>query len=169
MSVIKTNVLLRVAPPALSAECPEQRGNGTRYPSGNWQIHPEWKMRKIHLEFRGEINPLPPGLPPWLFPVLPGASKCEWAGITAACLGGSKDPLMLSGIKESWGSSTSLGINTFKWGIKASLSRQYWCCTYFQPYFTDLFKLLLQLRAWIGELQTKEKQLQDCHFIYIYH
>lgn len=96
---------------------------------------------KNALEFRGEINC--PALPHWLFPVLPQTSKCEWAGIDAACLGGSKVPSILHGVKESWGSSISLAINTFKWGIKAFLFSRHRRCFYFQPHFLDLLELLL--------------------------
>lgn len=148
-----------MALPVLSADCPERRENITRSPSGNWQIHLEWKMLWSSEEKSTPSQPFPP----WLFPALPGTSRNEQESLLPAWVG-AKTHRFSMGL-----SSVFLGINTFKWGIKASLSSQGWCCAYFQPHFPDLLELLLQLRAQMGELQTKEKQVQDCHCIYIYH
>lgn len=101
----------------------------------------------------------PPALPAWLFPVLPRTSKWEWAGINSASPGGSKVPWILCGAEEIWGSSIPPGINTFKWRIKTSLS---WHCTYFQPRFLDLLKLLLQLRARTADKGKAASRLSLC-------
>lgn len=150
-----------MALPVLSADCPERKGNITRSPSGNWQIHLEWKML-----WSSEKKYQPPPSPFHPDSSQPSQEHPGMSRNHCCLLGweGAKTHRFSMGL-----SSILFGINTFKWGIKASLSSQGWRCAYFQPHFPDLLELLLQLRAQMGELQTKEKQVQDCHCIYIYH